>query len=240
MKKLVLLLILPLFATLFFLSCGKDNVERAVKDLGPCRNPISSTSSSVYYCDHPTPLKGYQYIVGWMQALNRDGNTDKAWVELDYLRVLKFYNAKLVLQYADEYNDIKKYTDWTYGGLFLRDPWYGGNVHEEFKNGSFGTQIKDGKLLLPVSDRTDRIFHPVNSSWPTKEVPLEASYFVIETKFTIHGNAQVQVGFDGCPTSTTGERPSKESGASDWYCENKTHELTLKFDKRTRDFISIK
>lgn len=220
MKTKVLLTILVIIA-LTIIGCSKK----------PCPPPKDSKSSPVLYCNHPQPPIGLQHVVAWITALYRDGAQGEASVEVDYLRIFYYRNGEKILQYADEYDDPNRYMDWTYGGLYLRKPWYGYDQHSAFKDGSFGTKIEDGDLFLPVSTIPDRVWHPVSTCYPIPEVPIDIEYFVIEAKFSIDGDAQVQVGFDCWSTKQAGIEPHTEGGASDWYCGDGTYKLSLKFDR---------
>jgi hypothetical protein len=152
---------------------------------------------------------------------------------VDFLRVFYTVGNQKILRYADEYNDISHYKDWIYGSAFSRLPWYKKFIGP-LKEGSFGTKIANGKLYLPVSAYRDIIFHPVSSCYPNKPMPSNASSFIIEVGFTIHGKAQVQVGLDGWTTQQTGQGDNVEIGASDWFCEEKTYNLSIVFDEKTR------
>ena len=104
-----------------------------------------------------------------------------------------------------------------HGGLYRRIPWFQGNQAEPMP---MMTDAASQTVLLPVGQRTDRIWHFWSAS-PRPELPagrLEGC--TVKVRARISPGALLQVGMDYWrdPTVPFGHGGNNhEAGASDWY-----------------------
>lgn len=104
------------------------------------------------------------------------------------------------------------------GGLYLREPWFGGHDYHEAMPMKFNVQNR--AVILRVGERTDRVWHFWSPS-PRAEIPRGIlTGCTARARVKISPGALLQMGFDYwrsplVPYGAGGN--NHEAGASDWY-----------------------
>jgi IPT/TIG domain len=104
------------------------------------------------------------------------------------------------------------------GGLYLRNPWFGGHDYHEPLPTTY--DLPRHAVVLHVGQRTDRVWH----FWsPSPRAPLPSGHLegcTAEARVKISPGALLQMGFDywRSPTAIYGPGGNNhEAGASNWY-----------------------
>jgi len=196
--------------TLFTQGCGSGssgNQDIYAGNFAPPESPYP-----IGYYLHETPPEGFRAVVGWMQAIDIDGDGEPCQVEVDWMRVYGVINGENIILLEDDFNAYLPTMD--FYGLYRRDPWFAGD-----QLGDMPFVIQDSMLVLTPDVHPDKVFH----WWNTKRslVPEDADRVWFEAMVRISGGTGVQAGMDywkdlSAPYAGVNIN-NVEAGASDWY-----------------------
>jgi len=144
--------------------------------------------------EHQLPLD-YSAGVIWFQAVTHSNSQDEsidgpAKVIIDYEEVFENCpgGAPKSIFYRN-YKFLSGPLSPDCGGLYLRDPWFGGDdLHSPISN----SYIESGRLTIAVSEKPDRVAH-----WWTDRFSVDPiCTYSVKIRFKIEGKASLQIGSD--------------------------------------------
>lgn len=201
MKKLIILLMVFLFAS----GCEKENE--------PDTHYPPEAAHKEAYLRFSLPPDGFDAIVGKIDAVHNRESNEPSYIDLDYIRVYANIDGEKELFTSNEYND-----NFAEGGLFPRDPWFGGDNIPEALNYNF---VESSFLRLNTGNFPDKVIHVWTA--PRAWVPDSAQNCWVEIRCRITGDAFIQAGIDYWKNLTIPwdgyDNNNKEACASDWYYE---------------------
>lgn len=179
--------------------------------------PPDSPHPHAYYL-YPTPPPGFQAVIGWAQAVHDTRKSGPSTVEVDWLRLWAVVDGRNVLLAEDDYAAFDPESRWF--GLYLRKPWFGGDVHLQMP-----VAYEGGFLVFRPSTHPDRVWHWWPTEYPRPTVPAGAQRVWFEARVRITGPALVQLGIDFWRTPTAqwaGHNINNmQAGVSDWFGEDR-------------------
>lgn len=182
----------------------------------------TSTNNSIYapsesphkiaYFRYEVPPSGFTAVLGWMQAIDIEGNGLHCKVEVDWMRIhAVVYDIDIIL-YEDTFDNHIPAMD--YFGLYNRNPWFDGD-----RLADMPFTIENGNLVVEPSLHPQRVFHWWNTS---RSLVLEGTSWIwFEARIRVTGGAGVQAGIDywkdlDAPYAGP-EVNNTEAGVSDWF-----------------------
>lgn len=205
-KKFFMLLIL----SLVFTNCGSDNSG-------------SSQGSSIAPPESPTPIasfyrglppQGWTSGVAWINSVYDTRKTGESTLQVDWVRLYCLVNGQETLVAGETQSNG---TGVTWGGLYLRNPWFGNNDYHDPMTVDFSGNI----AVLPLSSIKDRVWHFGGSRGI---IPSGASLCYAEARVKPQGVALVQLGLDFWINQTAlwcgYNQCNTEGAASDWFAES--------------------
>lgn len=191
--------------------------------------------------EHQLP-PDYSAGVIWFQAVTHSNQHDEsldgeATIIIDQEEVIETCPASVprTIFYRD-YTLSNGTLSEDYGGLYLRDPWFG---HQDYHTPITDTSIQGGNLTITVSKRPERVYH-----WWTDRFPVSPSCtYSVKIRFKIVGEASFQIGSDWWREMNTGwnkydptcqESNNCEAWASDWFSDTqgKFFRITVPLSER--------
>jgi len=155
------------------------------------------------------PPPGWESGVVWTQSVYDRDYFGSSTTEIDWVRLICV---------VDGHEQVFE-SEIIGGGLYLRDPWFGGDIHEildveELRN-------YDGNVEYNVFEAQDRVWH----MWGVRPlIPENATRCYGQVKVRIIGNALFQAGVDWWIDQTIDycgyNQCNTEAMVSDWYGES--------------------
>jgi hypothetical protein len=208
MKRLFIALIFV--CNIFFLSaCGSNNSNN---DADETYAPDEAAQPSAYI-RYSTPPDGFPYAMGWMHAIDIEGNGGSSKVEVDWMRLYATINGSDVLL-LDETFDTETSSMSNYG-LYLRNPWYG----EDDYNEKMPFTVENSTLVIYPNQNPNRVYH-----WWVDRVNVSSTDITkvwFEARVRVAGGAGVQAAIDYWIDDHSGwaknNKNNIEACASDWF-----------------------
>lgn len=201
MKTLIILLALLILAGCQTPINGPEKAKYA---------PVESVHQNAYY-SLPTPPSGFTVAVGWMQAIDIDGEGTPSKVEVDWMKLHATVNSKDTVLYEDNFDLQTEAMSWY--GLYSRNPWFAGD-----RIAPMSFNVENGVLIMEPHFNSNRVYHWWNTNRAL--VPAGATRIWFESSVRITGAAGVQAGIDYWRDSVA--QPAglnvnnTEAGASEW------------------------
>ncbi len=174
------------------------------------------------YVRYRTPPDGFTAVVGWMQAIDIQGQGVSSLVEIDWMRICSTVNGEDTVILEDTFDTGTPAMDWY--GLYDRSPWFAGDRLAEMP-----FSVQNSALVIEPGLNPDRVYHWWNTSRST--IPGGASRIWLEARVRITGGAGVQAGIDYWKDLTAEYAGpgvnNTEAGASDWYRNSTTEWQTI-------------
>lgn len=142
---------------------------------------------------NPMP-KDYKSVLIWFQAVTISSSIkesiNNSRVVIDYEKVIeKHPDGSEKTVYRRNYDGASHSLPRESGGLYLRNPWFGGNDYNEKMTNSF---IRDGNFTIEVGQKPNRVAH-----WWTDRVSADSkNKYLLEIRYRVDGMAALQFGSD--------------------------------------------
>ncbi|MEW6584837.1 MAG: hypothetical protein AB1442_04395 [Nitrospirota bacterium] len=162
------------------------------------------------------PPVGWTSGQAWINAVDDAAKPGDSSVEIDWVRFYCIVGGFETIV-SGEYTGNETGIIPDGGGLYLRNPWFGGDdYHEPLSYLSTGETV-----TYPLSSGSDRVWHPIGKR---ETVPVGATRCYASARVKPDGEALVQVGLDFWVNETVGycgpELCNKEASGSNWYGES--------------------
>ena len=134
-------------------GCGDGEVasNANASSASPSYAPAESPKKIAFY-SLPIPPAGFAAAVGMMHAIDIHGTGAQSKVEVDWLQLHAVVDGTDTVILGDGF--LTQTPAMNYYGLYLRNPWYGGDRQTDMP-----FAIQDGQLVVEPSRHPDRVFH---------------------------------------------------------------------------------
>lgn len=193
-------------------------------------SPFGRTSSPFAFevANDPRIPEEVSYKAGYVNSLPKPENFTSArlWgIAIADTRVPQFQSAQVEVAWTqlscnvngqeivlnDDANRLN-------GGLYLREPWFGGHDYHEVM--PLKIDLQNRAVILRVGERADRIWHFWSPSPRASLPPGSLAGCTAKARVKISPGALLQMGFDYWRSPSVPYGPggnNHEAGASDWY-----------------------